>query len=273
MTPEELKNKFNPEGSDLRRCQLRMLEMLRFIDKVCQENGIDYWLDSGTLLGAARHQGFIPWDDDTDICMTYEGMLRFKEVMLHRNPSSEFVLQCQETDKNLVNSWVILRDLRTEAISDAPIHNRYKYKGLNVDIFPVSNESVGLFHTLSALYYKILVKAPLKGRSFFRLLRFLAPTAYQLFYRVVAPCFRFLSKPFRKKYYRMAYGCEFTSRRYLEDVWPLTRMEFEGVMLSVPGHTDAYLTRLYGNWKQLPPDDQIQTHHYSIRFLDAPPAH
>ena len=270
MTPEELRNKYNPEGSDLRRSQLRMLEMLQFIDRVCREHGIDYWLDSGTLLGAARHQGFIPWDDDTDICMTYEGMLRFKEIMLTHHLSDEFVLQCQETDENIVSSWVILRDLKTEAISDAPIHNRYRYKGLNVDIFPVSNESVGLFHLLSSLYYKVLVKAPLKEKPLFKYIKFLSPTAYKLFYHVLSPCFRFLSKPFKKNYYRMTYGCEFPSRRYLADVWPLSRMEFEGCMLSVPGNTDAYLTKMYGNWRQMPREDQIQTHHYTIRFLDKP---
>lgn len=273
LTPEELKNRFNPEGSDLRRSQLRMLEMLQFIDKICQEHGIDYWLDSGTLLGAARHRGFIPWDDDTDICMTYEGMQKFKEVMLNHNLSSEFVLQCQETDKNIVSSFVILRDLKSEAIHiNNPIHDRYRYRGLNIDIFPVSNESVEIFHFLSLLYYKVLVKTPLKRKPIFKYFSFLAPTAYQLFYHVISPCFRFLSKPFKKKYYRMTYGCEFTSRRYLEDVWPLSRMEFEGYLFSVPGNTDAYLTRLYGNWREMPREDQIQTHSYTIRFFDAPQA-
>lgn len=58
---------FNKEGTILRKHQLRMLDMLSYIDTICRENNIKYWLAGGTLLGAVRHQGFIPWDDDVDI--------------------------------------------------------------------------------------------------------------------------------------------------------------------------------------------------------------
>ena len=57
---DELRTQYNPDGSELRRAQLKMLDMLKFIDKVCQEHHITYWIESGTLLGAARHGGFIP---------------------------------------------------------------------------------------------------------------------------------------------------------------------------------------------------------------------
>ena len=66
---DELRQRYNPEGSLLRRHQLRMLEILKEIDRICQKHRIDYWLSSGTLLGAVRHGGFIPWDDDLDIEM------------------------------------------------------------------------------------------------------------------------------------------------------------------------------------------------------------
>ena len=69
-TSEELKEKYNPDGSDTRRAQLRMLEMLHFIDDICKKNNIEYYINSGTLLGAVRHGGFIPWDDDLDICIS-----------------------------------------------------------------------------------------------------------------------------------------------------------------------------------------------------------
>jgi len=270
---QEQKNNYNPAGSNLRRAQLRMLEMLKFIDKICRENGIDYWLDSGTLLGAARHHGYVPWDDDTDICMTYEGMLRFKEIMLSSNPSTEFVLQCRETEKNMLFNWIILRDLKTQALTgSSPLHDISSYKGLQVDIFPVSNESVGLFHFLSFLYFKILVQGPIY-HSILKPFKFAIPIAYKFFYHVIAPSFRFLSKPFKKKYYRMTYGWTFPSRRYLADVWPLSRMEFEGCMFPVPGNTDAYLTRLYGNWREMPPEDQRERHYRDVLFLDDPQPH
>ena len=69
FNPEDLKSRFNPEGSLLRRQQNRMTELLIEIDRICKKHSIQYWLSSGTLLGAVRHKGFIPWDDDMDICM------------------------------------------------------------------------------------------------------------------------------------------------------------------------------------------------------------
>lgn len=64
-----LRAQFNPDGSSLRNLQLQLVDILIEFDRICRKNNIDYWLDSGSLLGAARHGGFIPWDDDLDVCV------------------------------------------------------------------------------------------------------------------------------------------------------------------------------------------------------------
>lgn len=87
----ELRAKYNPDGSNLRKMQLRMLEMLKYIDSICRENDIKYWLSSGTCLGAVRHGGFIPWDDDADIEMLASDYRKLEKIL--RSSSRDFVLQ------------------------------------------------------------------------------------------------------------------------------------------------------------------------------------
>ena len=81
MDHNALRERFNPEESLLRRQQMRMLEILLEVDKICKRHDIQYWLSSGTLIGAMRHDGFIPWDDDLDIEMMRSDYLRLMEVL------------------------------------------------------------------------------------------------------------------------------------------------------------------------------------------------
>ena len=73
-------SKYNGEGTPLRKAQLKILEVLLEFDRVCKKNGLIYWIDFGSLLGAVRHGGFIPWDDDIDLSMPPEDYRRFKEI-------------------------------------------------------------------------------------------------------------------------------------------------------------------------------------------------
>ena len=104
----ELRKRFNPDGSLLRRQQLRMLELLEVIDVICRKHQIPYWLSSGTLIGAARHKGFIPWDDDLDIEMLRSDYLRLLKVLPQELPDN-LALQTNETDPNYIFIYGKLR--------------------------------------------------------------------------------------------------------------------------------------------------------------------
>jgi lipopolysaccharide cholinephosphotransferase len=76
----------------VRDVQIKILEIMKYIDKLCRENGIVYYIMGGTALGAVRHGGFIPWDDDLDIFMTPEQYMKFKTVF-EEQYSDTFILQ------------------------------------------------------------------------------------------------------------------------------------------------------------------------------------
>ncbi|MCD8203323.1 MAG: LicD family protein, partial [Prevotella sp.] len=121
-TSEQLKAEYNPEGSILRKAQLRMLDMLIYFDEVCKKIGVDYRIDSGNVLGAVRHGGFIPWDDDMDVVVDLKDYKRLCNYMLE-HPHSQYVLQCKKTDPEFYNFWNVLRDTKSEYIQDSRIHN------------------------------------------------------------------------------------------------------------------------------------------------------
>ena len=78
---DALHEKFNPDGSKLRKYQLHLVEVMKEFDRFCRQNDITYYIAYGTLLGAIRHKGFIPWDDDVDIQMTREEYQKLEKIM------------------------------------------------------------------------------------------------------------------------------------------------------------------------------------------------
>lgn len=127
-------NRFNPEGSVLRLHQMKMLRILEFVDRVCRKHGIRYWLSSGTLLGAVRHGGFIPWDDDLDIEMLYRDYKRLMEVLPFELPSN-LVLQIMHTDSNYVAPYAKLRETDSYISEVNNIGRNYKYNGFILIFF------------------------------------------------------------------------------------------------------------------------------------------
>ena len=110
------------------------LEILLEIDRVCREHGIKYFLDSGTMLGAARHGGFIPWDDDIDISMLRDDYDRFLEVA-QDSLGEKYFVQTRKTDPKATNSFAKVRKNGTTCIEySAKLDG--SHTGIWVDIFP-----------------------------------------------------------------------------------------------------------------------------------------
>ena len=119
---------------ELRKVQL---EALLEVDRICKKFGITYQLFSGTLLGAIRHKGFIPWDDDIDICMLRNDYDRFIEVCKTELDTTYF-LQNYETDKNFIHNITRIRKNNTIALQSA-CAELDMHHGIFIDIFPMDN--------------------------------------------------------------------------------------------------------------------------------------
>ena len=119
----------------LRKLQLTQLEILKAVDQFCKENDIRYSLCGGTLLGAIRHKGFIPWDDDVDICMTREYYNLFLRTWSEKKPEG-YLLQNAENTPQFSQSFTKIRKEHTTFLQEADAVGAY-HVGIFIDIFPV----------------------------------------------------------------------------------------------------------------------------------------
>ncbi|MBO4485711.1 MAG: LicD family protein [Prevotella sp.] len=260
---EALRQRFNPDGSLLRRQQMRMLEILLEVDRICKKHGIQYWLSSGTLIGAARHKGFIPWDDDLDIEMLWPDYRRLMRVLPEELPST-MALQTTKTDPNYFFFYAKVRDRRSHLEESNRYDRVWREQGIYIDIFPFYRQPLWI-HMLSEKaqghVYKIMNRSLIPGlpspvgRGDMWKVRFITRFNEKIFF----PILRFLCR-FSKARETYGLGIPYHDPRYMEDILPLTEMEFEGHLFPVPRDTHAALTLKYGDYMTLPDIEKINLH-------------
>ena len=264
----------------LRKAQLRMLDMLKVVDNICRRNGIRYWLCSGTLLGAVRHKGFIPWDDDLDISMMRSDYLRFLEVAEKELPQ-DFYLQTRQNDSedSILTLECKMRDKKS-LIRTVGMNPQEKGHGLYIDIFVLDKypkKKIPYYYQRCLKYYLYLLgygfsSVGYKHESVIR--RFLAQ---------FQPLFRKLIKSYQKRVqglikknnaltedYCIGFGLDIIFKRVFEEdvVFPLKEMEFEDGIFYVPNKCDIYLTTCFGSDYMTPPPVEMRSKWMHITGLE-----
>ncbi len=240
--------------------------MLKYIDDVCTKNGIKYWLSSGTLLGAVRHGGFIPWDDDLDIEMLRSDYKKFVRA-IQSSPNPNYALQSHKTDFFYLNPYPKLRDLNSEMKEiGIVIDEFYKYKGVFIDIFIMDpSSSLCLFKIGRYLQNKIITPIILQ-KSFKKINKSLVYFKYKLLNSFLLPILRQFCKINSGNNLRYCLGIDWLGIRRKDEIFPLKRIKFEDAEFFVPNNSDAYLTRVYGNYMQLPNIEKVHVHTIDIKF-------
>ena len=256
----------------LRRLRLTQLEILKVVDRVCRENGISYSLYGGTLLGAVRHKGFIPWDDDLDICMIREEYDRFIKVWQSQKIEN-YMLENIDTNANFTQSFTKIRKCNTAFVQPFETNVRY-HTGIFIDIFPFDRVAGGSFQRkmqkLCACFYQLYVRAYPDNNS--KLLYMgtkviLAITPKRLYPK----CVRFFYKKFTKYNTCKTLPCaDFSIVRTMKNILPydifdhITELFFEDTNYMAFADWDVSLTTSYGDYMQLPPMEQRKAGHNPI---------
>ncbi len=262
------------------------LRILKEIDRICEKYRIGYVLDSGTLLGAIRHGGFIPWDDDADVAMTRNAWEAFRKVAPRELPEGMSLLTPDTFDGGRrfydFTPRIIYEFSRRRKPDDGTAYYEEKLNHLWVDLFildrlpdsPAAAKALILRH--KALYllamghrqkldmkkYTAVQKLPVLGGS-------TAGKAVSM--RAVFSLQDRLAKKYNKKktgrWYYSNYDPGFIDIR-LKDEWVTERIRirFEDTTLSIPAHYDEVLTCIYGDYMKLPPKDQRVPSHGSTEI-------
>lgn len=268
---------------DIQEVQRIQLRVFKAIAAICEEYAIPYYLSGGTLLGAVRHKGFIPWDDDLDIQIPRPDYIRFIEVLQKGVLPEEFTFSWLTDATHIVP---FLKIYYTESlIVEAKIEPAYRETKIWVDVFPID----GLPQNKFLLYANYFIAKQMRNLLYTGIV---SPESLKGFERVGTILLKPISRLIgpnrlaglidkfsqRKNFYESAViGClvwgisageALEKGKYL----PIIKLSFEGVLASCPKAYDEHLRNLYGDYMQAPPVEDRYSHsagEYYLRRVDA----
>lgn len=260
--------------ADLLHLQKVILDITKDIDKLCCDNGIEYYLEGGTCIGAIRHKGFIPWDDDLDIIMDSENYNKFISVCKDQLDTSKYYLQEGYVDWPMPFTKIKL--LGTVFEEPSMYYDSLEHRGIFIDVFRLENVSNTRLGQLwqyfcgEVLLCYCLSKRGFDNPSLKKNLLMLA--SFPLRFKNVRSFFRKQVEHYRSK--KTKYVGMFGGRyRFNNSIYKRSdysnpiRVPFEDTMLPVPSGYDAILTQIFGDYMTPPPvKEQVGLHLQGIDF-------
>lgn len=245
----------------IKKLQDKILEIMVYIDRFCQENEITYYLMGGSALGAIRHQGFIPWDDDLDIFMDYHNYKKFQECCTTKLDREKFYFQREDTKENPY----FFSKLRMNGTTCINEYLKIGHQGIFVDIMCLNNAPKSTFAKKIQYYSAGLLKARAIARTKYKTKSF--KKKMQLFvskcvvWGPIKKILLYLVRKYNKKdtlEYAHVFGrAKFNNSYYkASDFKEQKKVPFEKIELCVPNGVENYLQVRYGNdYMQMPSEE------------------
>ncbi|WP_212930331.1 LicD family protein [Shouchella clausii] len=268
---------------NLKEVQNQQILILKEFCRICEENDLTYHLFAGTLLGAVRHKGFIPWDDDIDVAMLREDYNKFI-TLCKTSLKKDFFLQNFETDPDYPMQFSKLRKNNTLFV-EGDYRDISMHHGLYIDIFPLDNvfpnTKLGEIQRISVHFLRTLDRARTKRlcqKSNNKLVVYLRLTLYALLKLIPKKLTDRLQYTLltlfqnKKTQYVSHLTNGATKQRFYkflirrDDFYDTTKMKFENGIYTIPSDYKDVLSRLYGDYEILPPKEKRVPHHGIVKI-------
>ncbi len=253
--------------------QKKILEVFIEVKKICDKHNIRYFAVGGTCIGAARHKGFIPWDDDLDIAVPINDLDKLIELCKKELPEPYRVFNCMEHVHN-PNPIFKVHNTQTTFIEKFELNYPDDYKGIFIDIFPLIG--IPSDDAKSKKYYrKLRILTALNDKWHYKLSECPGKKG-MLLWILTCPLRPFLSKTYwSDKLYKNYKKYDFDSCKYTSYTWfprdyktkapkewfeSCVELPFEETKMRCPSGYDGFLTLQFGNYMQLPPESERQCH-------------
>lgn len=244
--------------------------ILKEIVRICEENNLTYMLIGGTLLGAIRHKGFIPWDDDLDIAMPRKSYDKFLEIC-KRDLNSQYSLDYHTNNKYY---WLPFAKIRRKGTvyEEAFLRNNDNIpKGVWVDIFPLDSvmKEKSILQTLQAklvfslsilIRYKLGYARPQKKTTkiMFNLFKFMS---INKLFSIQEKIMTVWNREEAEYFVNLGSKYGYKKQTILKEKYlPTVKVEFEGNFFNAPKDWEFILKRIYGDYMKLPPKEERVTH-------------
>ena len=253
---------------DLNTVQHRLLNIAFIVDELCTKHGIPFYMIAGTMLGAVRHKGFIPWDDDMDFAVPYQYYAELISILKKELPD-EFRCLTYDNSETYKIPWIKVEDVKTKVIDNSLYIDEDKMPGLTIDIFPlVSCRKDECNDIVQKIQRWIRVKRYVYAKSHDTNSRIknLAKGIVSVVFPIspISICSRVMqltdSIP-SGDHYIIPMDPNY-SNRYFPRQWfePLTKYKFENYYFLGVENYDNYLRKLYNNYMKLPPLEKQRIH-------------